>query len=69
MCVNSKCVPVTEEPEHCHCNGHGMCNQIGECHCDVGWAPPDCKKRGLGGSLSNGPAVIRADNILWIVGK
>ncbi|XP_054584908.1 disintegrin and metalloproteinase domain-containing protein 8 isoform X2 [Eptesicus fuscus] len=24
------------------CNGHGVCNHKGKCHCQPGWAPPHC---------------------------
>lgn len=24
------------------CNGHGVCNHQGKCHCQPGWAPPHC---------------------------
>ncbi|XP_067933308.1 disintegrin and metalloproteinase domain-containing protein 12-like [Watersipora subatra] len=58
MCVNSKCVPVPEEVELCSCNGHGVCNQKLECHCDIRWAPPFCKTR-FGDSTSTNPPVIR----------
>lgn len=38
------------------CNGHGMCNSEGHCHCETGYAPPYCDVPGSGGSLDSGPA-------------
>ncbi|KAJ8267858.1 hypothetical protein COCON_G00130300 [Conger conger] len=37
------------------CSGHGVCNSNHNCHCDAGWAPPDCKYSGYGGSVDSGP--------------
>ncbi|XP_006970907.1 disintegrin and metalloproteinase domain-containing protein 1b-like [Peromyscus maniculatus bairdii] len=37
------------------CNGHGVCNDLGNCHCSFGFAPPDCKNEGTGGSVDSGP--------------
>ena len=39
-----------------NCNNKGVCNSMGHCHCDVGWAPPYCDSPGAGGSLDSGPA-------------
>ena len=52
MCIDTICAPIPEDL--CNCNKRGVCNQKNECHCDVGWAPPRCKTKGRGGSLSSG---------------
>ncbi|XP_064201530.1 disintegrin and metalloproteinase domain-containing protein 15-like isoform X2 [Anguilla rostrata] len=44
------------------CSGHGVCNSNHNCHCDVGWAPPDCKYSGYGGSVDSGPMVEPRDS-------
>ncbi len=61
LCVNQKCMPVSRlpiGPLSCPqgCNGHGRCNSKGNCHCDVGFAPPFCLEYGPGGSSDSGPA-------------
>ncbi|XP_042279019.1 disintegrin and metalloproteinase domain-containing protein 15 isoform X2 [Thunnus maccoyii] len=58
-CLNQKCEDVSVfGVDECHrkCNGHGVCNSNKQCHCDVGWAPPDCRYSGHGGSVDSGPA-------------
>ncbi|XP_026172433.1 disintegrin and metalloproteinase domain-containing protein 15 isoform X3 [Mastacembelus armatus] len=58
-CLDQKCQDVSVfGVDECHrtCNGHGVCNSNKNCHCDVGWAPPDCRYSGHGGSVDSGPA-------------
>ncbi|XP_026140637.1 disintegrin and metalloproteinase domain-containing protein 12-like isoform X5 [Carassius auratus] len=58
-CVDQKCRDVSMfGVEECRrkCNGHGVCNSNKNCHCDEGWAPPDCRYSGTGGSVDSGPA-------------
>ncbi|XP_032309037.1 disintegrin and metalloproteinase domain-containing protein 12 isoform X2 [Drosophila ananassae] len=63
MCVNQKCLPVstvrsTGMGKACpdDCNGNGICNSMGHCHCDVGFGGESCGKAGSGGSPDSGPA-------------
>ncbi|MBN3321140.1 ADA12 protein, partial [Atractosteus spatula] len=37
------------------CGPVKVCNSNRNCHCDAGWAPPDCRHRGYGGSVDSGP--------------
>ncbi|KAG7256439.1 hypothetical protein CRUP_002868 [Coryphaenoides rupestris] len=56
-CVNaSALVPNLDCDAQTTCNGRGICNDQGNCHCDNGWAPPNCDTSGRGGnySLRNG---------------
>ncbi|XP_016380140.1 disintegrin and metalloproteinase domain-containing protein 12-like isoform X4 [Sinocyclocheilus rhinocerous] len=58
-CVDQQCRDVSMfGVEECRrkCNGHGVCNSNKNCHCDEGWAPPDCRYTGTGGSVDSGPA-------------
>ncbi|XP_069392822.1 disintegrin and metalloproteinase domain-containing protein 15 isoform X2 [Paralichthys olivaceus] len=64
-CLNQKCQEVSVfGVDDCRrkCNGHGVCNSNNNCHCDVGWAPPDCRHSGHGGSVDSGPASAAAES-------
>lgn len=63
MCVNQKCMSVENmwaaaSVAQCpnNCNGHGVCNSRGHCHCEMGFSPPYCDYPGPGGSEDSGPA-------------
>ncbi|XP_007428403.2 disintegrin and metalloproteinase domain-containing protein 20-like [Python bivittatus] len=58
MCIDRKCVSVSLLKYDCNitkCHNRGVCNNYKHCHCDYGWAPPDCLKKGHGGSIDSGP--------------
>ncbi|XP_055377516.1 putative uncharacterized protein DDB_G0277255 isoform X2 [Condylostylus longicornis] len=70
MCVNQKCVSIDNFriqgrgiacPENC--NGNGVCNSKGNCHCFVGFSPPYCNSPGYGGSHDSGPATNPNSNV------
>ena len=63
MCHNQKCENVTQLNEkgvgiRCpeDCRGHGICNSLGHCHCDVGFTGDACEEPGFGGSVDSGPS-------------
>ncbi|XP_060124461.1 disintegrin and metalloproteinase domain-containing protein 2 isoform X9 [Zootoca vivipara] len=60
VCMTQKCVDRSVLKTTCDpvkkCNRKGVCNNKGNCHCNMGWAPPDCtieEKGGLGGSIDS----------------
>lgn len=60
MCVNQKCMSIeslrmAETTCPNNCNGNGICNSLGHCHCKDGYAPPFCDLPGFGGSEDSGP--------------
>lgn len=42
------------DPENC--NGKGICNNVGNCHCVPGYGGIRCDIPGYGGSVNSGPA-------------
>uniref|UniRef100_A0A673LY82 Disintegrin and metalloproteinase domain-containing protein 9-like n=1 Tax=Sinocyclocheilus rhinocerous TaxID=307959 RepID=A0A673LY82_9TELE len=63
-CLNFTCLnsSVLDQSQKCdtqrNCNSNGVCNDKFRCHCNNGWAPPNCDKTGRGGSIDSGPAQI-----------
>ncbi|XP_005088732.2 disintegrin and metalloproteinase domain-containing protein 21-like [Mesocricetus auratus] len=45
------------------CNFRGVCNNLRNCHCHVGWDPPNCIGYGPGGSLDSGPLPLKMRTI------
>lgn len=62
VCMNHLCTDYTSLGYNCEttelCNGKGVCNNFRHCHCEDGYAPPDCKDPGEGGSVDSGPPRI-----------
>uniref|UniRef100_A0A8W7PB90 Uncharacterized protein n=1 Tax=Anopheles coluzzii TaxID=1518534 RepID=A0A8W7PB90_ANOCL len=64
MCFGQQCVAISRLQEEqdigdecpADCNGRGVCNSEGHCHCEPGFAPPFCDGPGDGGSIDSGPA-------------
>ncbi|XP_013363750.1 PREDICTED: disintegrin and metalloproteinase domain-containing protein 15 isoform X2 [Chinchilla lanigera] len=45
VCISQRCQPVDLlGAQECRrkCHGHGVCDSNQHCHCEEGWAPPDC---------------------------
>ncbi|XP_040309126.1 A disintegrin and metallopeptidase domain 3-like isoform X4 [Herpailurus yagouaroundi] len=62
FCDGGRCTPKDSYSKRINCDsvtncsGHGVCNNLLHCHCDVGYTPPYCKPSPLspGGSIDNG---------------
>ncbi|XP_061468778.1 disintegrin and metalloproteinase domain-containing protein 20-like [Rhineura floridana] len=62
MCINRECTSVSLLKYDCNvtkCHNRGICNNHKHCHCDPGWAPPDCLNKGNGGSIDSGPPPLQ----------
>ncbi|XP_077635774.1 disintegrin and metalloproteinase domain-containing protein 29-like [Crocuta crocuta] len=58
LCIDRKCVHISRLDSSCSplfCNMRGICNNKHHCHCNRLWDPPNCLKRGNGGSVDSGP--------------
>ncbi|XP_050088014.1 disintegrin and metalloproteinase domain-containing protein 33-like [Anopheles aquasalis] len=61
MCYQKRCVRIDElDRKSCphDCNGRGICNSNGNCHCSPGYDPPFCEHAGVGGSIDSGPPAL-----------
>jgi len=56
-CVDNECLLLQMNNCSEKCNGNGICNNKGHCHCDNYWDPPYCDKKGRGGSFDSNPAM------------
>uniref|UniRef100_A0A673M8K1 Disintegrin and metalloproteinase domain-containing protein 9-like n=1 Tax=Sinocyclocheilus rhinocerous TaxID=307959 RepID=A0A673M8K1_9TELE len=69
-CLNFTCLnsSVLDQSQKCdtqrNCNSNGVCNDKFRCHCNNGWAPPNCDKTGRGGSIDSGPAQIGKSTLI-----
>ncbi|KAF6777187.1 hypothetical protein AHF37_03401 [Paragonimus kellicotti] len=61
LCYNGSCISLTELPSRlqCRCNGLGVCNSLGNCHCNLGFHPPNCDHGGDGGSIDRWSSAFR----------
>ncbi|VDM75573.1 unnamed protein product [Strongylus vulgaris] len=61
ICVNAKCKPRTEVSKtvsKCNdqCHYRGVCNNVGNCHCENGFGGVACEIPGFGGSVNSNPS-------------
>ncbi|XP_033757485.1 LOW QUALITY PROTEIN: disintegrin and metalloproteinase domain-containing protein 12-like [Pecten maximus] len=68
ICLSNKCTPLSRlRISPCpNCHGNGVCNSMGQCHCNEGFGPPYCNGPGHGGSTHSGPMKTLEDNSLLI---
>ncbi|XP_058810259.1 disintegrin and metalloproteinase domain-containing protein 11 [Phymastichus coffea] len=54
ICINQTCtnqfphIDLDKCPsnhDNHQCSGHGICNNLNRCYCDIGWSGPDCSLR------------------------
>ncbi|KAF0872114.1 ADM1A protein, partial [Crocuta crocuta] len=57
ICMHHSCIGHAVLSYNCEpkemCNGKGVCNNLKHCHCEAGYAPPNCKAAGNGGSVDS----------------
>lgn len=58
ICIERTCTNISVLNYDCNitkCHNRGVCNNLKNCHCKYGWAPPYCEQEGFGGSVDSGP--------------
>ncbi|XP_031409427.1 disintegrin and metalloproteinase domain-containing protein 21-like isoform X3 [Meleagris gallopavo] len=58
ICIERTCTDISVLNYDCNitkCHNRGVCNNLRNCHCEYGWAPPYCEREGFGGSIDSGP--------------
>ncbi|XP_075202359.1 zinc metalloproteinase-disintegrin-like MTP4 isoform X3 [Anomaloglossus baeobatrachus] len=65
VCINKKCTKIEEAYNtagcEAKCTGHAVCDHDLECHCEEGWAPPDCTAKGGSDSIGFTDGIDFAD--------
>ncbi|KAK9391767.1 disintegrin and metalloproteinase domain-containing protein 9-like [Crotalus adamanteus] len=68
VCINRTCISKALLNLSCDprktCQSRGVCNNLHKCHCNSGWAPPNCNHWGAGGSIDGGFPVVSWGNSL-----
>ncbi|NP_001233130.1 disintegrin and metalloproteinase domain-containing protein 9 precursor [Xenopus tropicalis] len=68
ICSKFQCVDASVLQYDCDvqkkCGGNGVCNTNKNCHCNEGWAFPNCQTKGYGGSIDSGPTYNDKDTSL-----
>jgi hypothetical protein len=69
VCIGQKCerLDSLDIPQCPYCNELGVCNSLGQCHCQAGYKPPFCDKPGDGGSLHSGPIKLLQPNTTLVI--
>ncbi|CAM4569139.1 disintegrin and metalloproteinase domain-containing protein 9-like [Lepidochelys kempii] len=72
ICINHTCInETTVLTSNCSlkkCSSRGVCNSNENCHCNDGWAPPNCQFAGFGGSIDSGPPPLSKIGLFSFVG-
>ncbi|XP_068557488.1 disintegrin and metalloproteinase domain-containing protein 20-like [Anas acuta] len=74
ICINQTCMLREKHlapscSAQSTCRGRGVCNNKGNCHCNRGWAPPNCQFFGFGGSIDSGPTPVTKNGLMNFIIK